>query len=87
MGKGWRSRRGERHYCVCRDRVRDGRSILQATAKKAPLGEGLRQAGGGGRGGREEGGKRQDTRDRRQVTSDSKGVSEHGYYYTYHRPP
>lgn len=41
----------------------------------------------GGEGERGEGGKRQNTRDRRQVTSDSKGVSEHGYYYTYHHPP
>lgn len=43
--------------------VRDGRSGLQATARKAPLGEGLRQAGGGGGEG-EGGGKRQETGDK-----------------------
>lgn len=69
-GRVWRSR-GENALCSGAysgarqqtDRqLRNGRSVLQATAKKAPLGEGLRQAGGGGR---ERGG-----RDKRQATSD-----------------
>lgn len=57
----------QRREALCSDQVRDGRSILQATAKKAPLsGRGYGKQGGGGRGGR--GGK--ETRHKRQATSD-----------------
>lgn len=58
----------QRREAPCRDQVRDGRSILQATAKKAPLsGRGYGKQGVvGGEG--ERGG--EETRHKRQATSD-----------------